>query len=65
VVSVQEDSNAWHSDLRPGDVIVTANQQKITSITELKTIANNTKKDLLLNVLRGPGALYLVISREP
>jgi serine protease Do len=65
VVSVQEDSNAWHSDLRPGDVIITANQQKVTNITELKSAASNTKKDLLLNVLRGPGALYLVISKEP
>jgi serine protease Do len=64
VVTVEEDSNAWHSDLRPGDVIVTANQQKVTNITELKNIANNTKKDLLLNVLRGPGAIYLVISKE-
>jgi Do/DeqQ family serine protease len=65
IVSVQEDSNAWRSDLRPGDVIVTANQQKVTSIAELKTVANNTKKELLLNVLRGPGAIYLVINKEP
>lgn len=64
VVSVVEDSKAWRSDLRPGDVIVSANQQKVTNITELKNIANNTKKDLLLNVLRGPGAIYLVISKE-
>jgi serine protease Do len=64
VVSVEEDSKAWRSDLRPGDVIVTANQQKITNITELKNIANNTKKDLLLNILRGMGAIYIVISKE-
>jgi serine protease Do len=64
VVSVEEDSNAWHSDLRPGDVIVTANQQKVTNISDLKTIANNTKKDLLLNVLRGPGAIFIVISKD-
>jgi serine protease Do len=64
VVSVDEDSNAWHSDLRPGDVVVSANQQKVSNITELKAIANNTKKDLLLNVLRGPGAIYVVINKE-
>jgi len=64
VVSVEEDSNAWHSDLRPGDVIVAANQQNVTSIADLKAVANNTKKDLLLHVLRGPGAIYLVISKD-
>lgn len=64
VVTVQEDTNAWQSDLRPGDVITSANQQKITSIDELKKIAANAKTTLLLNVLRGPGAVFLVISKE-
>jgi serine protease Do len=65
VVSVQDDTNAWHSDLRPGDVITSVNQEKITSIPELKKIASASKNDLLLNVLRGPGAVFLVISKEP
>ena len=64
VVSVEDDTNAWHSDLRPGDVITSINQQKITSITELKKIAAASKEDLLLNVLRGPGAVFLVISKQ-
>lgn len=65
VVSVQDDTNAWHSDLRPGDVITSVNQEKITSIAELKKFATSSKNDLLLNVLRGPGAVFLVISKEP
>ncbi len=65
IVSVQDDTNAWRSDLRAGDVIMSANQQKITSIAELKKIAAQTKSDLLLNVLRGPGAVFLIISKEP
>lgn len=64
VISVSEDSNAWHSDLRAGDVITSANQQKITSITELQKIAAATKDNLLLNILRGPGAVFLVINKE-
>lgn len=64
VVSVEEDSNAWHSDLRPGDVIISAGQQKVTSIPELKNIATNSKDGLLLNVIRGPGAVFLVINKE-
>lgn len=63
-VAVKEGSSAWNSDLRPGDVIVSANRQKVTSVEELQKIAAGTKDDLLLNVLRGPGALFLVISKE-
>jgi len=65
VVGVEEDSSAWRSDLRPGDVITSANQQPVSDIAELKKIAAATKHDLLLNVLRGSGAVFLVISKEP
>lgn len=64
VVSLDEESNAWHSDLRPGDVIISAGQQKVTSINELKKIASTTKDGLLLNVIRGPGAVFLVINKN-
>jgi serine protease Do len=65
VVSVQDDTNAWRSDLRPGDVITSVGQQKITSIAELKKIAAQTNDNLLLNILRGPGAVFLIVNKEP
>jgi len=65
IVSVAENSNAWHADLRPGDVIVSANQQKVTNMKELKTIAASVSRDLVVNVLRGKGALFLMITQEP
>lgn len=64
VVSVDEDTNAWNSDLRPGDVITYANQQKVTNISELKAATAKTTKSLLLNVLRGPTAIFLIVSTE-
>lgn len=64
VISVEEDSNAWHSDLIPGDVIVSANQQKVTDMASLKKIVGDAKQTLLLNVLRGSGAVFLVINKE-
>jgi serine protease Do len=65
VVSVDEDTNAWQSDLLPGDVITSVNQQKVTSIDELKkALSNNKKPTLLINVLRGAGAIFLVINKE-
>lgn len=63
VVSVEGDSNAWQSDLRPGDVIISANQQQVTSITALRKIISN-EKHVVLNILRGPGAIFIVISGE-
>ncbi|RDI48793.1 Do family serine endopeptidase [Aquicella lusitana] len=64
VVSVEQDSNAWHSDLRAGDVITSVNQQKVKNIDELKMAVAKTDKPLLLNVLRGPSAIFLVINKE-
>jgi len=64
VVSVEEDSSAWNADLRPGDVITSVNQQKIANIVELKTVTGKANKSLLLNVLRGASALFLVMNLE-
>jgi serine protease Do len=64
VVSVQQDSSSWHSDLRAGDIITSVNQQKVNNIDELKAYTAKAGKELLLNVLRGPSAIFLVINIE-
>lgn len=64
VVTVEEDSKAWQSDLRPGDVIISANKQKVTNVNELTAITAKADKVLLLNVLRGPSAVFLVINKD-
>jgi len=64
IVSVEQDSNAWNSDLRPGDIITSANQQKITTIEELKSATAKSGKELLLNVLRGASAIFLVLNKD-
>lgn len=64
VISIEEDSNAWHFDLRPGDVITSVNQQKVTNVDELKAAVAKSGHTLLLNVLRGPGAIFLVMNQE-
>lgn len=64
VVSVDEDTNAWHADLAAGDIITSANQKKITNIDELNKIVSEAKQTVLLNVLRGPGAVFLVINKD-
>ncbi len=64
VVAVEEDSKSWQSDLRPGDVITSANQEKIIDMEHLKSVIAKADKTLLLNVLRGPSAIFLVINKE-
>jgi serine protease Do len=64
ILDVQEDSNAWQSDLRPNDIITSANQQPVANLEELKAVAAKADKMLLVNVIRGPSALFLVINRD-
>lgn len=63
VIAVEEDTNAWRADLMPGDIITSANQQKVTSVDELKKIAADAKETLVINVFRGAGAVFLVINK--
>jgi serine protease Do len=65
IVGVEEDSSAWNSDLRPGDVVTSVNQHKVKNIEELRTTIGKNEKTLLLNVIRGPAAIFLVLNKEP
>jgi Do/DeqQ family serine protease len=64
VVSVDPDSHAWQADLRPGDVITSVNERKVSNINDMKAVAGRDKASIVLNVLRGAGAMFLVINKE-
>ena len=61
VVGASENSAGWRAGIRPGDIIISANRQPTTSTKALQQIALQKKKDLLVQVLRGSGALYILI----
>ena len=61
VVGSSENSAGWRAGLRPGDVIVTANNQPTTNSKDLQVIAKQKKDQLLVQVLRGAGALYILV----
>ena len=61
VVGASETSAGWRAGLRPGDVIVSANRQDVKNIADLQTLAHGEKNQLLVKVLRGAGALYLLV----
>lgn len=61
VVGASESSAGWRAGLRPGDVIISANKVPTKDVKSLQNVAMNKKQELLVQVLRGPGALYLLI----
>lgn len=64
VLAVQENSNVSQSDLRAGDVITSANQLPVTNLDDLRAVAAKADKMLLINVIRGASATFLVINRN-
>lgn len=61
IVDVNDFSVAFSYGLRPGDVILTANNQSITNIQQLKKIANANPDKLLLKIQRGHGSSIFVV----
>lgn len=61
VVGASENSTGWRAGLRPGDIIISAQKQPTVSVKGLQTVAAQQKQQLLVQVLRGPGALFLLI----
>jgi serine protease Do len=62
VVGATENSAGWRAGLRPGDIIISANKMPVRDVKGLQQLAQQKKEELLVQVLRGPGALYLLIS---
>lgn len=61
IVGASENSAGWRAGLRPGDIIISANKTRVTDVKSLQQIAQQKKQELLVQVLRGPGAMYLLI----
>jgi serine protease Do len=61
VVGASENSAGWRAGIRPGDIIITANKTPTPSTKGLQAIAQQKKQELLVQVLRGAGALYILI----
>ncbi|MDY6920666.1 MAG: DegQ family serine endoprotease [Pseudomonadota bacterium] len=61
VQTIDPGSAAQMSGLRAGDIITSVNKQRIESLKELKGAVSKSRDQLLLRVIRGNAALYLVL----
>jgi len=58
--NVRKGSVAWNNGVRVNDLIVSANRQEISNLDDFRTAVNN-KEVLMLNIVRGNGALFLLL----
>lgn len=61
VTRVERGSPAWHTGLRPGDVIVSANRTDIHTLKALRQALKQGGRSLLLNIQRGDAALFIAV----
>ena len=61
IIHIDEYSPAWTAALKRGDIVISANRKKISTIDELTSIAKSNKKGLLLEIIRNKGAAFVVI----
>jgi Do/DeqQ family serine protease len=61
VVDVQRGSPAWRSGLRKGDVITSVNRQIVKDVPMFLKLVNGKDEPLLLRILRGSAAAFIVI----
>lgn len=61
VMGVLENTAGWRAGLKPGDVIISANRKPVQKLETLQQIAKGAQKQLLLQVLRAEGALFVLV----
>lgn len=60
VPSVEQGSPAWYNGVRPNDIIVSANRKSVNDLNSFR-LAIAKQDVLLLNIVRGNGALFLLL----
>ena len=61
VINVQRGSVAWRSGLRAGDIVTSVNKIVVKNLQEFLSTVNKKEDSLLLRIIRGNTAAFLVI----
>lgn len=65
VVSVAQNTMAWHAGVRVADVILSANMKPVSSPEDLQKIAHDSTDSLILNVLHRDNGSEFVVIKKP
>jgi serine protease Do/serine protease DegQ len=61
VAAIETGSRAWQSGLREGDVITSVNREEVRNLQEFLAAVDGKEGPLLLRVIRGNAAAFLII----
>ncbi len=61
VVDIDRASHAWKSGMRKGDIITSVNRESVKDLGEFLRAVDGKNKSLLLRIVRGRSAAFLVI----
>lgn len=61
IMAVKRGSRAWSAGLRKGDIITSVNQQAVPDLQVFKQLVDDIDDSLVLRVIRGDAAAFLVI----
>ena len=61
VADVERNSRAWRNNIRPGDVIVAINRERVRSVEELSRALGRTGNTIAVDIIRDKTQLLIVI----
>jgi serine protease Do/serine protease DegQ len=61
VADVTRNSRAWRNNVRPGDIIIAINRERVRSVEELNRAMRRTGRTIAVDVIRGKMQLLIVI----
>jgi Do/DeqQ family serine protease len=61
VADVERTSRAWHNNIRPGDVIVAVNRERVRSIEQLNGALRRAGRTIAVDIIRDNTQLLIVI----
>ncbi|MDE0284346.1 MAG: DegQ family serine endoprotease [Gammaproteobacteria bacterium] len=61
IMAVERGSRAWSAGLRKGDIITSVNQQAVPDLQAFRQLVDEVDRTLVLRVIRGDAAAFLVI----
>jgi Do/DeqQ family serine protease len=61
VADVERDSRAWRNKIRPGDLIIAINRERVRNLEELNSALRRTGRSIAVDVIRDKTQLLIVI----